>query len=117
MVQDTATFVMSQLAGQLPLLVVYLVAGVLAIVFMGRARTASLLALCGAVVLVLTAIVVIASSGIMFQAMRDGRWSHEQFGRAQAGLGILGACARAFGTSLLVAAVFVGRKRAVPGQI
>lgn len=105
---DGATsFLWNQLGYQLPALIVYFAAFVLALVFSTRATAPSLLALSGAMILVLTTICVALLQAYLIESRDYDQRTAELINLS----GKVGAYLRAIGLSLLVAAVFVGRRR------
>ena len=101
----------SQIGYQAPMLLVYFVAFVLALVFMGRASLPSILTLLGVAVLVLTTFSVTVIQAYLIQ-FRGGNFA-QMFGIVS----IAGSCARALGHSLLVAAIFVGRRNEIGNRV
>jgi hypothetical protein len=113
-------FLLSQLGYQAPSLLVYLVAFILAVVYRGRASTASVLTLIGVAILVVTTIGVAVSQAWLVDTRQDAAYDQAEFARRMSVVGIAGSCGRAVGLGLLVAAIFVGRRavvgtRAEPG--
>jgi hypothetical protein len=104
---------MSQLITQLgynaPALFVYLIAFILALVFMGRAAIPCILTLVGVGILVLTTL----GLAVVQAWLIDTRPT--QFVRLMQIIGIAGSVLRAVGLGVLVAAIFVGRGSAVKG--
>jgi hypothetical protein len=107
------SFLLSQLGYQAPALLVYLIAFILALIYMGRASAPSVLTLIGVGVLVVTTIGVAVAQAWLI----DSRQAHDrdpaEFGRLMGIVGIAGSCVRAIGLGLLVAAIFVGRHAVV----
>ncbi len=97
------SFLFSQLGYNVPWLLVYLVAVVLAFVYMSRATTPSVLTLVGVGILV-------ASMGgrSAAQAFVIGAGSAEM-SRLMPIIGVISSCVSAVGLGFLVAAIFVGR--------
>ena len=107
-------YLISQIGYQAPMLLVYFVAFVLALVFMGRASLPSILTLLGVAVLVLTTFSLVAIQAYLMQ------FRGVNYAQMMGIVSFFGGCARALGHSLLVAAIFVGRgsasgDRAEPG--
>jgi predicted membrane protein len=100
-------YMITQLGYQVPALLVYMVAFVLSIVFMRRALLASILTLLGIAVLVITTFALLVAQAYLIQSRNQG-WMTT--------VGIGGNCLRASGLSLLVAAIFVGRRKAIVGH-
>lgn len=112
MLRDGAsTFLVTQLLYNAPLLAVYAVAAVLALVFMGRSRGASILTLLASAILIVTTLGGAAVQSYLLWAQQEGDWSTSQTGWMMGTVGFAGVLGRVIGYSLLVAAVFVGRAR------
>jgi hypothetical protein len=108
-------FLLSQLVFFAPVLVVYLVAIILALVYLGRARGPALLTLAGVGVLVVTLVgAAVAQAWLIESRQTDGLTVADFAGRMRT-VGIGGTCFHAAGLGLLVAAIFVGR-RAPPSR-
>ena len=97
------SFLISQLGYRAPYLIVYLVAAVLACVFMSRATLPSVLALIGAGILGGTAI-----GTAVLQAFLIGAQSSEM-PKLMPMIGVISSCISAVRLGFLVAAIFVGR--------
>lgn len=110
MFDSGASFMLSQIGYQLPALVVYLVAGAAALMFLGRARVPSLLTLAGVGVLLLAAIGVTGLQAYLFHSFQQGQRDPATYGRLMQSIGITGSVVRAAGLLLLVAAIFVDRR-------
>src|SRR4051794_227235 len=105
-------FLWSQLVYLAPVLVVYLVAIILALVYLGRARGPALLTLAGAGVQIVATVAVNLARGVLIESQQAGDLAPGDFARQMGALGIAGSCAHAVGLGLLVAAIFVGRRSA-----
>jgi hypothetical protein len=101
------SFLLSQLGYQAPAMVVYLVAFILALVYMRRASTASILTLIGVSILV---VAMIGVAGVQAWLIDSRQPNDREFARRMGVVGVAGSCVRAIGLGLLVAAVFVGRR-------
>jgi predicted membrane protein len=99
-------YMITQLGYQAPGLLVYMVAFVLSLVFMRRALLPSILTLLGIAVLVITTFALMVIQAYLIQN-NNPRWLTS--------VGVGGNCIRAIGLSLLVAAIFVGRQKAMAG--
>lgn len=107
--QQVLNVLMSQVGTQGPALFVLVVAMVLAFVYMGRATMASLLTLAAVAVMLATKIgVSVVQSNLI--AAKDGMEVVE-FGRQMGTIGFYGALGNAAGLALLVAAIFIRRRR------
>jgi len=106
----SSSFLIQQLAYAGPVIVVYLVAMVLAVIFIRKYRVPALLTLLAAVILLLN---ILGTAGVQAYLMRfrfESNWTMTQYGRAMGVVAIIGSVIRALGSALLLAAVFVGRK-------
>ena len=91
------SFLLTQLGYHVPALIVYVLAFILALVYMGRASAPSILTLAGVAVLVVTTIgVAVAQAWLMDSQQTHGR-DPAEFGMLMKILGIGGSCARAIG--------------------
>ena len=99
-------YLISQLGYHVPTLLVYMVAFVLSIVFMRRALLPSILTLLGIAVLFIATFAVMVIQAYLIQSRNTGWFTT---------VGIGGNCVRAIGLSLMVAAIFVGRQKAMVG--
>jgi hypothetical protein len=109
--------IISQLQFQAPVLVVYFVAIVLSIVFFRRAPLPALLTIAGILTLVTVSIAVAGIQGYVIQSqLTQGRTNADRAAQMNM-IGLVGSFGRAFGAALLVAAIFVGRKRHEPEEI
>ena len=93
-----------QLVNQSPMLLVYLVAFVLALIFLQRAPKPALLTLCGSTILL-----AVAVGGAVVQSLLI---SNGAMPTVLALTGLAAGCVRALATGLLVAAIFLGRSPA-----
>lgn len=112
---ETGTsYLLSQLGYQAPSLLVYLVAFILALVYMSRASTPCILTLVGVGILVITTL----GQAVVQASLMDGRQSGRDtvdFARLMGIVGLAGSCVRAVGLGFLVAAIFVGRRSEIRG--
>ncbi len=99
-------YMITQLGYQVPALLVYMFAFVLSLVFMRRALLPSILTLLGIAVLVLATFVGTVIQAYLIQN-NNYKWL--------TAVGIGGSCFHAIGLALLVAAIFVGRRKAMVG--
>ena len=104
---NSLPFLFLQIVYHAPMLLVYLVAFVLALVFMGRATVPSILTLLGLAVLLSTTIAMTVIPAYLIQSRGANVATMMSFVR------IVGGCAHALGQSLLVAAIFVGRSNVI----
>ncbi|MEK0425345.1 MAG: hypothetical protein RJB11_1436 [Planctomycetota bacterium] len=109
------SYLLSQLGYQAPMLLVYLVAFVLALVFMRRASTSCILTLIGVGILVSSMIVITGVQASLIDGFRAGGRNTADSNRLMWIIGLAGSVARAVGLMFLVAAIFVGRRSAGTG--
>jgi len=110
------SFLLTQLGYLVPTLLVFLIAFVLALVYMGRARTPTILTLSGVGVLAVAAIgVAVIQAWLVDSRQADGR-SAAEFARLMGIVAIAGSVVRAVGLGLFVAAIFVGRRATAGGR-
>jgi hypothetical protein len=99
-----------QLVCQSPVFLVYLVAFVLALVYLRKAPLASTLTLVGVVVLVASGLAVGVIQMLLIQSHRGGSQGAVNLGQMVTLVSMVGCGFHAIGLALLVAAVFVGRR-------
>jgi hypothetical protein len=109
-------YLFSQLGYHAPALLVYLIAFILALVFVGRAKMPCLLTFVGVGVLVATTLGVAVYQASLLDAIHTEGRDHAEFARRMPIVGVVGSCARAVGLGFLVAAIFVGRRSAARGR-
>src|SRR5688572_27411801 len=107
---STSSMFLSMLAGQAPLLVVYLGAAVLAITLWSRHPRPALFVMLGSVVLLLTTLAWPAVQSWVMTSRTAGGLSTAQVGQRVAILSLLMSVVRAGAYVLLVCAAFVGRR-------
>lgn len=107
--QSIASFLISQVGYQGPSVLVYLFAVAIGFVFLERARTPALLTLAAGGGLLLSTLAIAALQAALLVSLQNGGRDAATFGQLMQVIGITGACIRAAGLGLLVAAVFVGR--------
>lgn len=98
------SFLMTQLGYQFPALLVYCIAFVLGLAYVGRAPLASILTLVGAGITVMTMIATAVAQSYLIGNQMGGPGMS-----LMTTVGITSSIVRAIGQSLLVAAIFVGR--------
>jgi hypothetical protein len=101
-----------QLVAQTPVLLVYLVGIVLALVFRARAALASTLALAGLALLLTVSIVQPFVFQLVLRSQIDAGSQGADIGRVIGFLGVVGSLLHAAGLGLLIAAVFAPRASA-----
>lgn len=108
--QNSIVPILMQLAGQLPVLLVYVTGIVLSLAFMGRCRGPSLLALIACVVMLLSSIGYTLVFQMLVRMHSEMGWSSEKFGRAMSMMAIVTSFLHAGCLGLLLGAVFSARK-------
>ena len=111
MTRDSTTYLLSQLGAQVPTMLVLAIATALAFIFLRRAFLASMLTLAGVIVILATKVGVAVVQSSLIDSRESSGYSSEELGRLMAMIGFTGACVHALGLALLVAAIFVGRRR------
>jgi len=105
-----ASYFLQQIAYSAPLLLVYVIAAALAVIFLRKHPLSSMLALAGALILLITGIgVVIGQITLVRQRVESG-WSVTYYNQMLMIVNAVGTVFRTLGTMLLVAAIFAGRK-------
>ena len=104
------SYLLSQLGYQAPMLLVYLVAFFLALVFMRRASTSCILTLIGVGILVSSMIVIAGVQASLVDGIQANKGNMADSNRLMWIIGLAGSVARAVGHLFLVAAIFVGRR-------
>jgi hypothetical protein len=100
---------LSQLLGQSPILLVYLIGFLLALIFWKRSKTASICTLIGTFLLLSIDVVsALLNTYLASHAVEYG-WSRFEFGRIMAAVNIVANIGRAVGFVLVLIAVFTGR--------
>lgn len=112
---DPLAFVTGNVVPLLPLLLVYFVAFVLALIYFGRAPLPSLLTLAAVFLLTATMLLTTGLQYWLIQA-REASGDYRDFAMKMAVMNIVTSIVRAIGAGLLVAAVFVGRGRRPAGN-
>ena len=106
---------LSQLIFQAPQLVVYVIAFILALVYMGRASTPCILTLVAVGILVIATLGVAVIQASLIDGQQAGGRDPAEFARQMSNVALAGSCVRAVGLGLLIAAIFVGRRSEVGG--
>ncbi len=110
---DVLVSSLMQLLGQTPVLLVYLLGPILALVFWRRCPVSSLLTLVASVLLLLLAVIqAFATQYLIIRARVELGWSSEEMSRVLSAVALVGNVLRALGLGLLLAAVFLGRRAA-----
>jgi hypothetical protein len=109
------SYLLSQLGFQAPALFVYLVAFILALVYMRRASIPCILTLVGVGILVITTLGMAVTQAYLIESRQVYGGDSERFARLMGSIGLAGSCVRAAGLLFLVAAIFVGRRSQVSG--
>ena len=109
------SYLLSQLGYQAPSLLVYLVAFILALVYMRRASIPCILTLVGIGILVITTLGMAVMQASLIDSRQVYGGDSERFARLMGSIGLAGSYVRAAGLLFLVAAIFVGRRSQVSG--
>lgn len=109
MSQSVLSFLISQIGCQGPSVLVYLFAIAIAFEFLERAQTPALLTLAAGGDLLLSTLATAALQAALLVSLQNGGRDPASFGQLMQIIGITGACIRAAGVALLVAAISVGR--------
>jgi hypothetical protein len=109
------SYLLSQLGFQAPALFVYLVAFILALVYMRRASIPCILTLVGVGILVITTLGMAVTQAYLIESRQVYGGDSERFARLMGSIGLAGSYVRAAGLLFLVAAIFVGRRSQVSG--
>ena len=109
------SYLLSQLGFRAPALFVYLVAFILALVYMRRASIPCILTLVGVGILVITTLGMAVMQAYLIESRQVYGGDSERFALLMGSIGLAGSCVRAAGLSFLVAAIFVGRRSQVRG--
>lgn len=109
------SYLLSQLGFQAPALFVYLVAFILALVYMRRASIPCILTLVGVGILVITTLGMAVMQAYLIESRQVYGGDSERFALLMGSIGLAGSCVRAAGLLFLVAAIFVGRRSQVRG--
>jgi hypothetical protein len=105
----------SQLAGQLPVLMVYVGGMALCAMWWRRARGAAMWALMGLTLMLVATVGSTAMQTYLFATRVQAGTSAQQLGHVLFAVGIGSSIVRAIGLGMVVAAVFVGRQREESG--
>jgi hypothetical protein len=107
-----ASYLTQQLLYQLPLLLVCTTGLILSLVFFRKSTGPSILTLIASGIVLLSSIAIALIQSYLVQARLEQGWSTAQYARLTSLVAIAGSIVRAGGFGLLLAAVFIGRKRA-----
>jgi hypothetical protein len=105
---------MRQLAVQSPVLLLYVVGLVLALVFWKRSPTASICTVIGLILMLATGVVMVFLQNYFLQARLSQHWSTFDVNRAMGISNIVANLVRAIGLILILVAIFVKRASAEP---
>src|SRR5262249_44744489 len=106
----TFVFFLTQLLGQIPMLLTYVAGGILALVFWRRYPRPSRFTLLAMILLLLTTLVQSFLFSYFIQARDDFGWSFERYSMILSATGLIGSLIRVAAFVLLLTAVFTGRK-------
>ena len=107
------SYLLSQLGYQAPALLVYLVAFILALVYMRRASIPCTLTLVGVGILVITTLGMVVLQASLIDSRQVYGGDPSEVSRRMEIIGLAGSYFRAAGLLFLVAAIFVGRRSQV----
>lgn len=113
---DDASLLLIRILPHAPVLLVYLVGMVLAICYWQRSPGAALLVLLGTGLLFASAILGTLGSHYIFRSRDDLQGEGLNYQTVLGAFGLFVTILRTLATSLLIAAAFVGRSRAMEGQ-
>jgi hypothetical protein len=112
--QDSGfSFFAQQLVAQIPVLLVAFIGLVLSFVFLARCRWPAVLTMLATGIVLITAFVVTGAQAYVFASRTSMGLTAENYAQLASGVGWVGSFARALALGLLLAAVFMGRKRPV----
>jgi hypothetical protein len=109
------SYLLSQLGYQAPSLLVYLVAFILALVYMRRASIPCILTLVDVGILVITMLGMAVMQASLIDSRQVYGGDSERVARLMGSIALAGSYVRAAGLLFLVAAIFVGRRSQVSG--
>lgn len=116
MSQNSFLPVLMQLAGQAPVLLVYVVGIILALVFWGRYRMPSMLTLIACVVMLVASIAQTVLWHTLLQMRESMGWSMQKYGSMMSAVSLVSSVVRAIALGTLLGAVFAAR-RPPAGQV
>ncbi len=114
MTHETVSYILQQLAYQLPALFIYVGGGIAAAVNLRRQRASSVLCLIGCVVALMTILALTGIQAWLFGARQSGMWPMARYGEVMSLVAMAGAVLRPIGLVLILVAVFIGRKQPAP---
>ena len=103
---------LKQLSWQTPVLLIYAVGMILALVFWKRSPAASVCSMIGFLVLLTTSIVITVAQAYFFSARIEQHWSQFDIDRDLFTSNLIASVVRAVGVILILIAIFVKRKPA-----
>jgi hypothetical protein len=101
---------LTQLMSASPLLLVYFIGLILALVFWRRCPTPSLLVVIASVLLLLVTVAHICVYQYLLQSSAELGWTHVKLGWVLTIISLASSCFRAAGMGLILAAVFLQRR-------
>ena len=107
------SYLLTQLGYQAPALLVYLVAFILALVYMRRASMPCILTLVGVGILVITTLGMAVMQASLFDSRQAYGGNSERIAQLSGSIGLAGSYVRAVGLFFLVVAIFVDRRSQV----
>jgi hypothetical protein len=107
---STTSLLFQQLAYAVPVLVVYLLGLILAVIFIKKYPGPAILTLIGIVILTATIFGISFTQAYLNEVRITSGWPFEKYSQTMSLVSLTGSIMRALGSALLVAAIFVGRK-------
>jgi hypothetical protein len=104
------SLLIQQLAYSGPVIVVYLVGLVLAVIFIKKYPVTAILTLLAIIILLGNIFGIALAQGYFIRARLESGGSMASYSTMMSAVSIIGSIMRALGSALLLAAVFVGRK-------
>jgi uncharacterized membrane protein YfcA len=103
-------YILQMIGYAIPLSLIATVGAILSLVNRRRIPGAAMLSLFGCCLLLLTTLSSLVARILLWEQLRAGEIPHEQYGYMMSLVGILASVGNAGGITLLIVAVFVGRK-------
>ena len=107
---STTSFIFQQLAYAGPVLIVYLVGLILALIFIRKYPVPALLTLVDTVILAATIFGISFTQTYLMRVRITSGWPFDKYNQMMSMVSITGSIMRALGSALLFAAIFVVRK-------
>ena len=107
---STTSIILQQLAYAGPVLTVYAVGLVLAVIFIRKYPVPAILTLIGTVILAATIFGITFAQNYLTRVRMTSGWPFERYNQIMSMISLAGSIMRALGSAFLIAAIFVGRK-------